>query len=95
MEERFCGVWGHLREEYLKAKKPTLFNSLLKSGELEDYLEGYQMAYANRADKMAKELAESRGVNDELYQRDSIRWLIESEKIQEEIKARLEKEIQQ
>ena len=95
MEERFCGVWGHLREEYLKAKKPALYDSLLKSGELEDYLEGYQIAYSNRADKLATELAEARGVNDALYQRDSIRWLIESEKIQEEIKARLEKEIQQ
>ena len=95
MEERFCGVWGHLREEYLKAKKPALYDSLLKSGELEDYLEGYQIAYSNRADKIAKEMAEARGVNDELYQQDSIRWLIESEKIQEEIKAMLEKEIQQ
>ena len=84
-----------MREEYLKAKEPALYNSLLKNGELEDYLEGYQMAYSNRADRMAKVMAEERGVNDELYQQDSIRWLIESEKIQEEIKARLEKEIQQ
>lgn len=95
MEEIFCGVWGRLRGEYLKAKKPALYDSLMKSGELEDYLEGYQIAYANRADKIAKEMAEVRGVNDELYQQDSIRWLIESERIQEEIKARLEKEIQQ
>lgn len=95
MEEIFCGVWGRLRGEYLKAKKPALYDSLMKSGELEDYLEGYQIAYANRADKMAKELSEARSVNGELYQKDSIRWLIESEKIQEEIKAKLEKEIQQ
>ncbi|MBO4400408.1 MAG: TnpV protein [Selenomonadaceae bacterium] len=95
MEERFCGVWGNLREEYLKAKEPALYNSLQKNGEREDYLESYQLAYSNRADRMARELAEARGVNDELYQQDSIRWLIESEKIQEEIKARLEKEIQQ
>ena len=95
MEERFCGVWGNLREEYLKAKEPALYNSLQKNGELEDYLESYQLAYSNRADRMAKEMAEARGVNDALYQQDSIRWLIESEKIQEEIKAKLEKEIQQ
>ena len=95
MEERFCGVWGNLREEYLKEKKPALYNSLQKNGELEDYLESYQLAYSNRADRMAKEMAEARGVNDALYQQDSIRWLIESEKIQEEIKARLEQEIQQ
>ena len=95
MDEKFCGVWGQLREEYLKARNPALYESLIRSGELEDYLEGYQIAYSNRADKIAKEMAEARGVNDELYQQDAIRWLIESEKIQEEVKTRLEKEIQQ
>ena len=26
MEEKFCGVWGQLREEYIQTKKPELYN---------------------------------------------------------------------
>lgn len=95
LEEEFCGVWGHLREEYLKAYKPELYKSLLATGEIEKYLNGYQQAYSNRADKMALVLAEERGVNDELYKKDAIHWVLESEKIQEEVNVALTKEIQQ
>ena len=51
LEEKFCGVWGHLREEYLQTKKPELYNLLVEEGELEEYLTGYQSAYSNRAEK--------------------------------------------
>lgn len=56
MEEKYCGVWGHMREEYLKANKPKLYTTLKETGELEEYLTGYQIAYSNRAEKMAKEI---------------------------------------
>ena len=44
MEEKYCGVWGQLREEYLRLKKPELYESLKEKGELENYLNGYQLA---------------------------------------------------
>lgn len=44
---------------------------------------------------MAKELAAERGINEELYEKDSLEWILETEKIQEEIKATLAKDIQQ
>ena len=94
MKEKFCGIWGHLREEYLKLKKPELYESLKEKGELENYLSGYQLAYSNRAEKLAKELSEKRGVNEELYNRNSLEWILETEKIQEEIQEKLKKEIQ-
>ena len=94
LEEKYCGVWGHLREEYLQTKKPELYNLLVEKGELEEYLTGYQVAYSNRAEKMAEKLAKERGVNEELYKKDSLEWILETEKIQEEVQSALEKEIQ-
>ncbi len=93
MEEKFCGVWGQMREEFLKMHKPELYNSLIEKGELENYLKGYQTAYSSRAEKMARELSAERGINDELYQEDSLEWILELEKIQEEVKAKLAEEI--
>lgn len=94
MEEKYCGVWGHLREVYIQKKKPELYNLLVEEGELEEYLTGYQVAYSNRAEKMAEKLAKERGVNEELYKKDSLEWILETEKIQEEVQSALEKEIQ-
>ena len=95
MEEKFCGVWGHLREEYLKANKPALYELMLEKNELDEYLTGYQSAYSNRAEKMAEKLAAERGVDDNLYKDDSLEWILAYEKIQEEVQSILQKEIQQ
>ena len=95
LEEKFCGVWGHLREEYLQMKKTKLYNLLVEEGELEEYLTSYQKSYSNRAEEMAKKLAAERGVNAELYENDPLEWILATEKIQEEVKSILEKEIQQ
>ena len=95
MEEKFCGVWGHMEEEYLRTTKPRLYNLLLEKGELEEYLTSYQKAYSNRAEKMAEKLAAERGVNAELYESDPLEWILATEQIQEEVHDTLEKEIQQ
>ena len=47
-----------------------------------------------QAEKMAEKLAKERGVNEELYKKDSLEWILETEKIQEEVQSALEKEIQ-
>ncbi len=94
MEEKFCGVWGQLREEFLKEKEPELYKSLVERGKLEEYLTNYQVAYSNRAEKMSEKLSEERGVTEELYQNDPLEWILQSEKIQEDIRAKLAEEIQ-
>ncbi|MBQ3444698.1 MAG: TnpV protein [Selenomonadaceae bacterium] len=94
MEEKFCGVWGHLREEYLKANQPALYELMLEKNELDEYLTGYQAAYSNRAEKMAEKLAAERGVDDNLYKDDSLEWILAYEKIQEEVQSTLREEIQ-
>ena len=91
--EKFCGVWGQIREEFLKTHKHELYNSLIEKGELENYLQGYQTAYSNRAEKMAEELSAKRGINPELLKMDSLEWILESEKVQEEVRAKFAEEI--
>lgn len=93
MEEKFCGVWGQMREEFLKEKEPKLYKSLIERGKLEEYLTNYQVAYSNRAEKMSEKLSEERGVTEELYQNDPLEWILQSEKIQEDVRAALAEEI--
>ena len=94
MEGKYCGVWGQMRAEYLKENNPDLYEEMKESGEFEEYLNGYQIAYSNRAEKLSKEMSAERGVNEELYKKDSLEWILETEKIQEEVKEILKKEIQ-
>ena len=81
-------------EDFLKEKEPKLYKSLIERGKLEEYLTNYQVAYSNRAEKMSEKLSEERGVTEELYQNDPLEWILQSEKIQEEIRAKLAEEIQ-
>ena len=60
MKEAFCGVWGHLREEYLKTEKPTMYKMLIETGELEEYLKGYQEAYSTKASNLTEKLEEKK-----------------------------------
>ncbi|MBR6013455.1 MAG: TnpV protein [Selenomonadaceae bacterium] len=94
MEEKFCGVWGQLREEFLKVHEPKFYNLLIERGNLEEYLTNYQVVYSKRGDKMAEKLAEERGVTAELYRNDPLEWILRSEKIQEDVRAALSEEIQ-
>ena len=79
MTEKFCGVWGQLREEFLREKEPELYESLIETKKLEKYLEDYQRLYSNRAEKMSEKLSEERGVTEELYQNDPLEWILQSE----------------
>lgn len=56
LEEKFCGVWGQMREEFLKEKEPELYKSLVETKELEKYLEGYQRLYSNCAEKIQEDV---------------------------------------
>ena len=94
MEDSFCGVWGSMREKYLREKNPKLYAAMLEKGELEEYLTSYQKSYSQRAEKIFEKLLLKRGINKELYEKDSLEWILETEKIQEEVKEILKEEIQ-
>lgn len=94
MEDSFCGVWGSMREKYLREKNPKLYATMLEKGELEEYLTSYQKSYSQRAEKIFEELSAKYGVNEELYEKNKLEWILSAEKIQEEVKEILKKEIQ-
>lgn len=94
MEDSFCGVWGSMREKYLREKNPKLYATMLEKGEVEEYLTSYQKSYSQRAEKIFEELSAKYGVNVELYEKNKLEWILATEKIQEEVKEILKKEIQ-
>ena len=90
----FYGVWGRMREDFLKREKPAIYRHLIKSGELMEYLEGYQRAYSKRAAALDAELSKARGLDDVLMKRDPLRWILLAGQIHLEVLRRLEQEIQ-
>ena len=91
----FYGIWGRMREEFLRREHPTIYRELVTSGELMGYLDGYQRAYSKRAATMDEELSKKRGLTDDLMERDPLRWIVLAGQIHMEILRRLEDEIQQ
>lgn len=83
-----------MREKYLREKNPKLYAAMLEKGELEEYLTSYQKSYSQRAEKIFEKLLLKRGINKKLYEKDSLEWILETEKIQEEVKEILKEEIQ-
>jgi len=45
-----------MRAENLKENNSDLYAGMQESGEIEEYLTGYQIAYSNHTEKMAKEI---------------------------------------
>ena len=89
----FYGVWGRMREDYLKREKPAIYRHLMKSGELMEYLDGYQRAYSKRAAALDAELSKERGLTDDLMERDALQWILLAGQIHLEVLKRLEYEI--
>ena len=90
----FYGVWGRMREDFLRKEHPAIYRHLMKSGELMEYLEGYQRAYSKRAAKLDAELSKERGLDNVLMERDPLRWIVLAGQIHLEVLQRLEAEIQ-
>ena len=90
----FYGVWGRMRAEFLKREKPAIYRHLMKSGELMDYLDGYQRAYSKRAAELDAELSKERELDEVLMERDPLCWIVLAGQIHLEVLRRLEQEIQ-
>ena len=67
---------------------------MLSTGGLEEYLTSYQKSYSQRAEKIFEKLLLKRGISKELYEKDFLEWIFETEKPEEEVKEILKKEIQ-
>lgn len=89
----FYGVWGRMRAEFLKKERPAIYRHLMNSGELMEYLEGYQRAYSKRTAELDAELSKEQGLDNVLMERDPLRWIVLAGQIHLEVLRRLEAEI--
>ncbi len=71
-----------------------IYRHFIQSGELMNYLDGYQKAYSQRAAALDAELSKERGLTDDLMERDTLQWIVLAGQIHLEVLRRLEQEIQ-
>ena len=94
MDFYFDGVWGKMREDFLRDNKPEFYKSLKSSGELYSYLDDFQDTYSRRAEVLTKKLQKRYGVDESFEDKDSIEWLTDSAKIFLAVRQKLKSEIE-
>ena len=82
----YTGVYGNMRELFLRTHKPMLYKRLAKTGALEDHLKTFQAHYSAIAEDMHQRLAEERGVNQQLLQFNYCEWIARTLEIQNEVR---------
>ena len=90
----FDGVWGKMREDFLRDNQPEFYKSLKSSGELYSYLDDFQDTYSRRAEVLTKKLQKRYGVDESFEDKDSIEWLTDSAKIFLAVRQKLKSEIE-
>ena len=89
----YIGIWAKWHEDYLVKNKPEVYNHLVKSNSLQDYLQGIQSAYAEYAHKKTVQLEKRYGISHDLQERNFEEWLLRSYEVQnivqEELRAKL------
>ena len=94
MDFYFDGVWGKMREDFLRDNQPEFYQSLKSSGELYSYLDDFQDTYSRRAEVLTKKLQKRYGVDESFEDKDSIEWLTDSAKIFLAVRQKLKSEIE-
>jgi len=94
MDLDFNGVWGKMREDFLRENKSEFYKSLKDSGKLFSHLEDFQETYSRRAELLTKKLKEKYGVDEDFFNRDSLTCILLSTKIFLHVTSKLKAEIQ-
>ena len=92
-KQLYYGVYGNARAHWLKKNKPSLYKALEKSGNLFDYLDGYQKAYVNRANQLTEKLEKKYKVTPWLKQNNYFRYAELCLRIQREVRDEIMKNI--
>lgn len=90
----FQGVWGKMREDFLRENKPDFYKSLKDSGKLATHLKNYQEKYSLLAEGLVKNFEEKFGVDEKFFRRDSLEYILLSTKIFLKVNSKLKAEIQ-
>lgn len=63
-EEQPVGVWGQRHKRYLKEHRPALYNALLLSGKLDNYLADIDQQAQERLDTIIQQTAHAQGITE-------------------------------
>ena len=69
------GIWGQQHRRYLKSHRKVLYTSLLTSGKLNSYLADINQQAEGMFSRLANQMAEAEGVNEELKSTDQMVWV--------------------
>ena len=68
------GKYAHMRKNYLKQHRRVLYTILLTSGKLTEHLAEIDKTAKEQVDRIVQHFAEADGVNEDLKERDQMRW---------------------
>ena len=69
------GVWGQRHKRYLKEHCPALYNALLLSGKLNNYLADIDQQAQERLDTIIQQMAHAQGITETLKATDQMAWV--------------------
>ena len=69
------GKYGRMRKTYLKEHKPILYNALLLSGKLTEYLIGVDAKCRERLEILLPQMMQVEGVDEALKARNRMEWV--------------------
>ena len=84
-EERPIGVWGQRRLNYLKHHRKVLYFNLLTSGKLHSHLADTEEQARALFSRLVRELAEKKGVTEQLKATDQMAWVQRMNNIRERV----------
>ena len=74
-EQQPLGVWGRRHLRYIREYRKGLYNSLIVSGKLTDYLAELNEQAEDMFFRLVKELAEKDGITEKLKAEDQMLWV--------------------
>lgn len=74
-EEQSVGVLGQRHKRYLKEHRPALYNALLLSGKLNNYLADIDQQAQERRDTIIRQMAQAQGITEALKATDQMAWV--------------------
>ena len=75
------GKYGRMRKQYLKERRPILWNCMILDGTLFPHLHETDRICEERMETLVSSMADKRGVTEELKARDQLRWVGEMNNI--------------
>lgn len=92
-ETKPVGKWGRKHLQYLQEHRKGLYAVLLTTGKISDYLKAIDQQAIGRFDRLINQMAESQGINEQLKERDQMKWIKEMNSILQAAQEIIENEL--